>query len=725
MNKRFWARLQALAFFMSFGLQVNAVAESATTQPADITSLEIINLLESGMPMEIKPELTPEQIKEEEEKVNLEIPKLTPRQTLDSYTQLYKAEKVGNSVATATSTCMRDIIRDLELFRSQDQHNLLSAFDHTSTTTGCIELARMLTHPESNREILIACQNFIKELVGNQKLFNYVQSLVSKFDESTFLSLWQKQNKPTEDVINAAYPLSYFANWSAVKALHKNTATMETSVRLGNVGTCYSLSLFPVLLPMGLCDFFRPFLIQEQDANISNCKEGQEYYKWLGKEVPKDLQLALAKAEEKRAGFYPDSSRLSAAAHMYKDGVSYAAKSVVDGSVKKIVQNVYKGYQESKDPYKHWQVLGAAAYVTLISGTYLYVNKKIVDSSLQIKDTINHLQTKLISAGDLVNSLKAAYELGKKDRIFANGFAPYKQLCTFFERQTDIVQRLQSNTFTGQASFFSLSGRVLSTYAVMKEAKDDLLPAVKMLGQLDACLSIAKLIKETQNDRVGYCFVDYVADTKPCLHLEDFWNPMVPKDAVVTNSVAFGGNQERRGMIVTGSNTGGKSTALKGVTISVLLAHTLGIAPAKSMQVTPFAYIGSSMNIADNTFSGDSLYKAEVKRAHGIINALGSLNDKFGYVVIDELFRGTSPDQAEQGTGKCVNRLMANSNSICIFATHFKQHIKELEEQSNGAWNNYKVDVIKNADGSITRPYKLEPGIGSVDVAMSLLDDGF
>lgn len=714
MNKRLLARLQALAFFISFGLQVNAVAEPVAVKSSDITSLEVINLLESGMPMEAKPELTPEQIKEAEEKVILEIPALDDKQKLHCYSLIYQNEKTGrkNVVSDVSTTCMRDILRDLELFRSQDQHNLFRAFDRTDTITGRIELARMATHPESDIEILEDYQACIKDLVENPKLFNYVQSLISKFDESTCLSLWQQQNKPTEDVINAVYPLSYFAKKSPIKALHSSSVAMETNVRLGNLGTSSQLLSLPVLMPLGFVAFTRYWAMKEFEKEVA-------FYKRNDWKIPQE------ELEKFSSIFYPEKNTLSASLHMYKDGVKKTAQSITDGTLKKLVQVGYEGYKNSKEPYKHWIVAGCAAYATFVGGGYLFGCKVSIDSAVQTKNIVNHLQTKLISASGLVDSLKRMYELGKNDKVFAQGFAPYKQLCYFFERQTELVQRLQSNTFTGEASFFSLSGRVLSTYTVAKDNKNDLIPALKMLGQLDACLSIAKLIKETQNDKIGYCFVDYVKDTKPCLQLEDFWNPMVPKDAVVANSVAFGGNQERRGMIVTGSNTGGKSTALKGVTIGVLLAHTLGIAPAKSMQVTPFAYIGSSMNIADNTFSGDSLYKAEVKRAHAIINALGSLGDRFGYVVIDELFRGTSPDQAEQGTSKCVSRLMANSNSICIFATHFKQHIKELEAQSNGAWNNYKVDVIKNADGSITRPYKLEPGIGSVDVAMSLLDDGF
>ena len=59
-------------------------------------------------------------------------------------------------------------------------------------------------------------------------------------------------------------------------------------------------------------------------------------------------------------------------------------------------------------------------------------------------------------------------------------------------------------------------------------------------------------------------------------------------------------------------------------------------------------------------------------------------------------------------------------NLIFIFATHFPL-ITELEKATHGTVKNYKVDVIKNEDGTITRPFKLEPGISTTSIANELL----
>jgi DNA mismatch repair protein MutS len=99
-----------------------------------------------------------------------------------------------------------------------------------------------------------------------------------------------------------------------------------------------------------------------------------------------------------------------------------------------------------------------------------------------------------------------------------------------------------------------------------------------------------------------------------------------------------------RNIILIGPNAGGKSTVLTGVTVSLLLSQTFGIAPAQAAVMTPFDKINTSIDITDNIAAGKSLFLAEVNRAQKHIDLLSKLRqDEFSFTTFDEPFGGTNP----------------------------------------------------------------------------------
>jgi DNA mismatch repair ATPase MutS len=291
------------------------------------------------------------------------------------------------------------------------------------------------------------------------------------------------------------------------------------------------------------------------------------------------------------------------------------------------------------------------------------------------------------------------------------------------ESFAELIDLLQTNTFKGSASFFSLSGRVLAGYRLMTDEKEHFAPALAAIGEIDACLSMAKLYKKMQNERVGYCFVDFVEHQKPSLNIVDFWNPFVDAKIVVTNSLELGLGADASKVILTGSNTGGKSTILKAIMMSLLMGHVFGMAPAQEMTLTPFAFIGSYLRVNDDTASGDSKFKAEVMRAKMLCETMDALpKNQFGFVVIDELFTGTGSEKASNAAGKVAQKLAGLENNLFILATHFPI-LTELEKTNSGLIKNYKVDVFKDEAGNLIRPFKLEVGVSDSNIANDILQE--
>jgi DNA mismatch repair ATPase MutS len=145
------------------------------------------------------------------------------------------------------------------------------------------------------------------------------------------------------------------------------------------------------------------------------------------------------------------------------------------------------------------------------------------------------------------------------------------------------------------------------------------------------------------------------------------------------------------------------------------------------MVVTPFAYLGTSMNIVDNGAAGESLYQAEVKRAVGLVEAAQWFLDRDQHclLVIDELFRGTSPDRAEEQTYDFALRFAGFESTLYILATHFVARVTQLETQTKGICKNHKMEVKRDEQGKLIRTFKLVEGVNTSNVAAEILDNAF
>jgi len=203
--------------------------------------------------------------------------------------------------------------------------------------------------------------------------------------------------------------------------------------------------------------------------------------------------------------------------------------------------------------------------------------------------------------------------------------------------------------------------------------------------------------------------------------LDSFWNPMINPDVVVTNSIEIGTHAKNpRNVIITGPNAGGKSTVLKGITLSMILGQTFGIAPANRMVFTPFHLINTYLNIADSS-GVESLFQAEMRRVEELLREICSMKrTEFSYVIMDEIFTGTNPKEGMAGAYGIAKKISTYPNNISLIATHFMV-LTELEHDAKGLFVNKKVRVNKDEFGKISYIYRLENGITDQAIALDLL----
>ena len=377
-------------------------------------------------------------------------------------------------------------------------------------------------------------------------------------------------------------------------------------------------------------------------------------------------------------------------------------------------QNNMKGY-----------AIGIGAYIGVI-GASLALNAK---NAYMFETVVEHLHDQMNHVALLVD------ELNIIDSIVQNNPTLKKNLGTTAQtlhdnlrnaqKQSDDLQQLlkllKTATFKSAPSFFANQSKVMAAYRIALEIREELAPALIAAGEIEAFAGIATLYKEHETKKAKFTFVDFVKDsTTPVLRAQNFWNPFVPADVVVTNSFEIGADKTKNA-IITGPNTGGKSTVLKALLIDLLFAQTFGIAPADKLEMTVFNKINCYMNITDDIATGTSLFKAEVLRAKELINAIRDLPaDKFSFTIMDEVFSGTSPKEGEEAAYLFAKQLTNFANSTTIIATHFAK-LTNLPADTKNGYHNYHVEVTRNDDGTLNRTFLLKEGPSFMNVAMDIL----
>lgn len=637
--------------------------------------------------------------------VSLEKTELTDQEKLVILFQLYaqQAEQPAPTQLTA------DVLTDLNVLYGHPSHpniTLQSLLDETATIFGKAGLATMLAQPISDTALLTARQNLIKELVENEYFFNQVQELLNRVRpaESSFFGYWQKEHQQVARLTKAPYFGSRLI--PGKNSLNKSSAALEVGTRLNNAWTGFKITC--------------PMIFTTIGSSINNY---------------------IANYSKKDLGFFSKidvSGAVKNSARNLKNFVN--PKPFYEAYVKMISDEKYQKfcqpYQQknmavplSKSSFRIVSSLGfgiGVFPVIAIVGSYLnFFVKGSINKAIDRKNIINYIHEQLIDVATIVNATQQITQLAQFNQAMNNGLFSLNNARALFDAigQSDdfaeLVNLLQKNTFKGSASFFSLSGRVLAAHTLMKQTKDNFTASLQALGELDACLALAKTYKKFASKNVGFCFVEYRDAQKPYLELNEFWNPFLNPETAVTNSVVLNG-ADANSIILTGSNMGGKSTAIKAIMLNLLLAQTCGIAAAQQMVVTPFTHLGTSLNISDDTVAGDSLFKSEVNRARSIVDTVDNTSaDKFVFLVIDELFTGTASDKGGQAACNVAQHLAEKSNCLFVFATHFPV-VTSLEEK-NSRCRNMKMEIYKKEDGSFDPSYKMVPGISTQNIANDIL----
>ena len=206
-------------------------------------------------------------------------------------------------------------------------------------------------------------------------------------------------------------------------------------------------------------------------------------------------------------------------------------------------------------------------------------------------------------------------------------------------------------------------------------------------------------------------------DSKSYLNLKQVRHPIIEiinEDIkYIANDIKLGNEQD--GILLYGMNSAGKSSLMKSIGLSVIMAQAGMFVPCTKMEYYPYNKLYSRIPGGDNIFKGQSTFVGEISE---IRNILKCADDKT-LIIGDELCSGTETNSAIAIVSAGILDLIKKQSSF-IFATHLHEladmnRIKEIENLSikhlSVKYNNSKNVLVfdrKLKDGPGDSIYGLE-----------------
>jgi len=125
--------------------------------------------------------------------------------------------------------------------------------------------------------------------------------------------------------------------------------------------------------------------------------------------------------------------------------------------------------------------------------------------------------------------------------------------------------------------------------------------------------------------------------------------------------------ENRRMLLLTGPNMGGKSTYMRSVALIALLACCGSFVPADDCEIGPLDRIFTRVGASDDLAGGRSTFMVEMTEAAAILHAATERS----LVLMDEIGRGTSTFDGLALAHAIAARLLAHNRSLTLFATHY------------------------------------------------------
>lgn len=225
----------------------------------------------------------------------------------------------------------------------------------------------------------------------------------------------------------------------------------------------------------------------------------------------------------------------------------------------------------------------------------------------------------------------------------------------------------------------------------------------KVMAEIDFHFAKARYAVKLQAVEPELCDDKYI-------YFENMKHPLLltVSNNVVANNFEIG--KDYHSVIITGSNTGGKTVTLKTIGLFILMAESGMFLPCTFARLYPFKNVFADIGDSQSILQSLSTFSSHMTN---IIEILKQSTDE-SFVLLDEVCAGTDPVEGAVLAQGILEKL-AQKNVTSVITTHYGE-LKALE-YSNPFFKNASVEF----DTETLKPtYKLLIGIPGLSNAISI-----
>ena len=255
---------------------------------------------------------------------------------------------------------------------------------------------------------------------------------------------------------------------------------------------------------------------------------------------------------------------------------------------------------------------------------------------------------------------------------------------------TEELKQHEVTVLSAQSKFLALEKRLY------EQLFDQVLPELEHLQQLAQAIAELDVLNTFAERSETLNYTKPSLSTEPGINIEGGRHPVVEQmtqDAFIANPVAL--TPQRKMLIITGPNMGGKSTYMRQTALIVLLAHIGCFVPANAANIGLVDRIFTRIGASDDLASGRSTFMVEMTET---ANILHNATDK-SLVLLDEIGRGTSTYDGLSLAWACAEMLALQTKAFTLFASHYFELTKLAEQIDIVA--NVHLDAVEHNDNII------------------------
>jgi DNA mismatch repair protein MutS len=243
---------------------------------------------------------------------------------------------------------------------------------------------------------------------------------------------------------------------------------------------------------------------------------------------------------------------------------------------------------------------------------------------------------------------------------------------------------------------------------------DQLLPHLEALQLSASALAELDVLSNLAERAWTLNYCRPVLQDKPGIKITGGRHPVVEqvlKEPFIANPLSLA--PQRRMLIITGPNMGGKSTYMRQAALIALMAWIGSFVPAEETLIGPLDRIFTRVGAADDLASGRSTFMVEMTETANILHNATEQS----LVLMDEIGRGTSTYDGLSLAWACAESLANRIKAMTLFATHYFE-LTTLPEKMEGVVNVH-LDAVEHGD-TIAFMHSVQEGAASKSYGLAV-----